>query len=210
MNGAAILINVDDVEAERSARNAVLSSAGFLVHDAATGQQALDLVEEHHPDLVLVHLRNGHDNQICSRLKLAPHGAAVAVLQICATAAMSRGADACLTEPVDAAVLVATIRGMLRLREAERALAEANDRLETANQELRRSNENFQHFAFVASHDLQEPLRTVTTFLELIEQDAQDRLTETEKDYFAHVVAGANRMRNLINDLLAYSQIGRE
>src|SRR5439155_377482 len=122
MNGAAILINVDDVEAERTARNAVLSSAGFVVHDAATGQQALDLVEQHHPDLVLVHVRNGHGNQLCSRLKLAPHGTPVAVLQIGATAALSSGADACLAEPVDATVLVATIRSMLRLREAERAL----------------------------------------------------------------------------------------
>ena len=57
---------------------------------------------------------------------------------------------------------------------------------------------------------MQEPLRTVTTFVQLIEQEADDRLTEAEKGYFVHVREGAARMRSLINDLLAYSQVGRQ
>ena len=87
MNDAAILINVDDVEAERSARNIVLSNAGFLVHDAATAPEALDLVEQHHPALVVVHLSDRHGIEICRRLKL--RDAPVGVLQVGSPAAVS-------------------------------------------------------------------------------------------------------------------------
>src|SRR5437867_3111393 len=207
MNHEAILINVDDEESGRSARDAVLTNAGFLVHDATTRQQVLDLVDKHRPDLVVLHLRAGDDGESWGRLKLQARGAAV--LQVGVPAA-GTGADALLPESVDAGVLVQTIRSMLGLRERERAPAEASARLEAAQQELRRSNEDFQHFAYVASHDLQESLRTVSTFVELLEREVQDRLTDTEKGYVAHVVGGANRMRSLIEDLLAYSRLSRE
>ena len=141
MNSAPVLINVDDVEAERSARNAVLTNAGFLVHDGTGTQQALELVDTHRPDLVVIHLRDGHDSEDWRRLKLKDRE--VAVLQIGAPAVPS-GADAVLPESVDATVLVHTVREMLRVREQERALAEANARLEAAQQELHRSNEEHQ------------------------------------------------------------------
>lgn len=214
------LINVDDHEAARYARHRILTGAGFRVLDAATGQETLDLVDANRPDLVLldIHLPDFSGIEVCRRLRETPHGSGVAVLQIsasavtphAATTALDNGADGYLSEPVDPDVLVATVRSLLRMRQAEKALAEANARLEAANRELLRSNEDLQQFAFVASHDLQEPLRTVTTFVQLIEQEARDRLTDVEREYFEHVIAGANRMRLLINDLLAYSQVGRE
>jgi light-regulated signal transduction histidine kinase (bacteriophytochrome) len=85
-----------------------------------------------------------------------------------------------------------------------------NNRLEALNQELQRSNSDLQQFAFVASHDLQEPLRTVTTFVQLIENSIGDRFSADETMYFKHVLNGAERMRLLINDVLAYSQAGRD
>ena len=218
MTEQAIIINVDDNEPARYAKKRILSRAGFMVHDAANGGEALSLLTQHNPDLVLldVNLPDLNGIEVCRRIKSSPEGASVIVLQISAssitaphaTAALDNGADSYLAEPVDPDVLIATVRALLRLRKAERELLLANNRLHTMNQELCRSNEDLQQFAFAASHDLQEPLRTITTFVTLLEKTAAIKLTEDEKEYLNHIVVGSRRMRTLIDDLLRYSQVG--
>lgn len=219
MTPVAVLLNVDDHESARYARGRILSSAGFQVHNAASGEETLELAEKHRPDLVLldVHLPDLSGVEVCRKLKQARRGSLM-VLQISASAlsaahakeALDAGADAYLMEPVDPDVLVATVKALLRLHQAERALMDANLQLEIVNKELQRSNEDLQQFAFAASHDLQEPLRTVSVFTQLIEQEIKDRLDETQKSHFKRVIDGTARMQALINDLLAYSQVGRE
>ncbi len=216
----ATIINVDDHEAARYAKNRILSRAGFKVFDAGTGREALALSAAHGPDLVLLdfNLPDLHGVEVCRRLKSQPGSASAIVLQISASAttaphaiaALDSGADAYLAEPVDPDVLISTIRALLRLRAVERELSAANERLLSVNQELKRSNEDLELFAFAASHDLQEPLRTITSFATLLDRTAAPKLTGKEQECLKRIVDGSLRMRALIDDLLTYSQVGRK
>jgi signal transduction histidine kinase len=86
----------------------------------------------------------------------------------------------------------------------------AADRLLRSNEELRHANADLEQFAYSASHDLQEPLRQVAVYAQLLEARYSDKLEGKGLDYLAYCVKGAHRMEMLISDLLAYSQATNE
>src|SRR6202451_4080039 len=141
-----------------------------------------------------------HGFEVCRQIRTNPALAATTILHISASSVLEHqqvsglntGADGYLIEPVDPSVLVATIKAYLRVRQAESA--------------LRRSNEDLERFAYRVTHELNEPLRTITMHGQLLENRLVGSLDPDALRSFQFMQDGVRRMRAFIDDLLRYSQ----
>jgi signal transduction histidine kinase len=199
---------VDDTDLARYNKVHALRKAGFEVIEAATGNDALELMRSLKPRLVVLDVKlpdiSGWD--VCKRIKADPATASILVLQMSATyvnradtvLALEGGADACLTEPLEPPVLVATVRALLRARRAEDALRESLEREKAAN----RSKDDF---LAVLSHELRSPLSAILTWAAVLRTGKADAAT-FERGLEA-IDRNTRLQMKVIGDLLDISRI---
>ena len=136
---APLILNVDDRELNRYLRTQALASAGFEILEASTGAEAFEIAFRERPHLVLmdVNLPDADGIDICRKIKKDPRMVGTMVLQISASAigisdairGLEGGADGYLVEPIEADLLIAHVRSLLRLRDSEMALHESESQL---------------------------------------------------------------------------------
>jgi signal transduction histidine kinase len=212
---ARILI-IDDSEASRDMLCRLLERQGHACVTVANGSEALARLKPDAFDIVLLDLMmpgmNGVDT--LRAIKADPQYQELAVVMLSAFdevneigECLEAGAEDYLLKPFDRIVLNARLHAILerkRLRNLERR---RTLELERADAELRRSNEELRRFASVVSHDLQEPLRMVTSYMQLLERDLGPNISEDQREYLSFAIDGGRRMGELIQDLLAYSRV---
>jgi two-component system sensor histidine kinase/response regulator len=118
------------------------------------------------------------------------------------------GAVDYLLKPVDADLLRAKVTVFVDLHLAQRRLQEQTELLARRTAELERSNADLEQFSYLASHDLQEPLRVVTGYLELIAEELGEALPDRVTRWIERAFASATRMEQLVDDLLVYARSG--
>jgi two-component system, sensor histidine kinase and response regulator len=196
------ILNVDDYVPGRYARTKILRQLGFPIFEAGTGEEALEMIVRHRPALVLldVNLPDMSGFDVCRRIRSNPDTASTTIVHMSASSIQSQhqvlgldaGADGYIVEPVEPEVLVATLNAFLRARRAEVA--------------LRKTTEELRWFSYRVGHDLNEPLRTITVYAQMLKRlEAGSDATERER-CLNFIEDAAGRMRSFMDGLLDYSQ----
>lgn len=104
--------------------------------------------------------------------------------------------------------MIGTMQDITPLKQSEATLIQLNDALQHRAHQLMGFNKELEQFAYIVSHDLQEPLRMISSFMQLLLNSKEVSMTERSEQYISFAIDGANRMKRLIQDLLTYSRVG--
>ena len=209
------ILIVDDSPDNLRLLSTILTRAGYMVRKSLHGQMALTSVQADPPDLILLDIKmpemSGFD--ICRCLKVDKQSHDIPVIFISAlnnlldkVTAFEVGGVDYITKPFQAAEVLVRVETQLYLRRLQTQLVEQNVQLKQLNQELVRSNEELEQFASVVSHDLQQPLQSITSFAKILTLKFQEGLDADAQKYLDSIAKAGNRMQRLIHDLLAYAQ----
>jgi light-regulated signal transduction histidine kinase (bacteriophytochrome) len=210
--GKADILIVDDTPDNLRVLSAMLTNRGYEVRKALNGQRAIASVKSEPPDLILLDIKmpemDGYE--VCKQLKASPQTSEVPIIFISAlddaldkVKAFAAGGVDYVTKPFQEAEVMARIEHQIRIQRLQNQLIQQNE-------ELLRSNRELEQFAYVVSHDLQQPLQSVTGFVKLLQIKYDSTLDEVAQDYLNRIHDTGSRMQRLIQDLLAYAQIGKQ
>ncbi|WP_199249133.1 response regulator [[Phormidium] sp. ETS-05] len=214
--GKDILI-VDDMPVNLRVLNQILTQHGYKVRKALSGEMALTACEATLPDLILLDILmpdlDGYE--VCSRLKSQAKTRKIPVIFLSAldeaedkVKAFHVGAADYISKPFQVEEVLARVTHQLTIVHLNQQLANQNAQLQKLNAELMRSNAELEQFAYVASHDLQSPLQATIGYADMLLWKYDSVLDENAKHYVNQIVQSGLRMKNLIQDLLAYSRLG--
>jgi two-component system, sensor histidine kinase len=208
IRASSLILNVNDAEGARYMVTLMLQKAGFKVIEAATGLAALERIQQHMPDLVVLDLKLPDVNglEICRRIRDNPETTSVKVLHTSATyvtvdnkiQSLEGGADAYLAQPFESQELIATVQSLLRLKQAEQELRLDAELLREAD---RRKNE----FLSMLAHELRNPLAAISAALPLVAR--RDPLDEVERRARDVLSRQAGNLGRLIDDLLDVARV---
>ncbi|HEX5475109.1 MAG TPA: hybrid sensor histidine kinase/response regulator [Vicinamibacterales bacterium] len=215
---ADVILVVDDDDAARFVKVQTLRRAGFTVYETATGTEGLALIERQRPVVVVldINLPDVSGIDITRRLRAAEQGPpTLQILQMSSTAVqtadrvrgLDQGADVYLTEPVDGAVLVATVHSLLRVRRAEEAMAAALESEQRARGIAEEASRMKDDFLATLSHELRTPLNALMGWVWQLQhtplnEQARARALES-------LDRNARAQAQLINDLLDVTRISK-
>lgn len=226
-----VVLVVDDTAANVAVLAEHLSANGLEIIVAQNGEESVERARFAKPDLILLDIMMpGIDGfETCRRLKASQETRDIPVIFMTAlsdigdkvTAYEVGGVDY-ITKPFHVEEVLARVNAHLSLQAMQRmmvaqnrllqkeiaARSAAEDVLARQTKELARSNTELEQLAYVASHDLQEPLRMITSYLQLLDQRYTNRIDADASEFIAFAVDGAKRMQTLIDDLLTYSRLG--
>ena len=236
--GPCTILAVDDSPTYLHEVGEVLRREGYDVVLAPSGEQALELLSLQCVDCILLDLVmpgiGGHET--CRRIKAAPAMRDIPLILLTSLEGRSAmleglgaGADDFIPKSSEFEVLVARVRAQIRRRQFEaenrrfreellkseltateaRAAKELAEARAAYVDELRRKNDELEAFSYSVSHDLRAPLRAISSFTKIILEDCSDALDEAGRGHLERVRKAAERMDELIDDLLELSRIGR-
>ncbi|WP_017296992.1 response regulator [Nodosilinea nodulosa] len=203
------ILLVDDTPDNLRVLSAMLTNQGYEVRKALNGQRAIASVQSDPPDLILLDIKMpGMDGYaVCQNLKADPKTCEVPIIFISAlddaldkVKAFAVGGVDYVTKPFQEMEVLARIEHQLCIQRLKQQLIDHN-------QELARSNRELEQFAYVVSHDLQQPLQSITGFVKILILKYQDKLDDTALNYLNRIYNSGNRMQRLIQDLLSYSKV---
>ena len=217
---AADILIVDDTPMNQRLLSHVLVQSGYQTRIASNGKQALEIVQQAHPDLVLLDIMmpemTGYD--VCEQLKADPSTSNIPVIFLSAldatedkVRAFTVGGVDYITKPFQIEEVLARVETHLSLQGLRRQLQQANKDLEQKLDELQARNAELDAFAHTVAHDLKNPLSTVLGFAHLLAQrpemfESQDEMAKEA----GRILSGAKKMNDIIESLLLLAGVRKE